>query len=198
MGLPKNLVFTAIVWGALALPPTIGADTQAGTAQPAGTQDAVATADQQEQRRRQRVERRISRAWWNRDNIVATLALSTSQRDRMSQIMRTHMASRAKMQKQNRSARQPFQDALAGGKLDVARAEAEKLAASMSLANLRQLEMMVDIIALLSDRQREILHRGFPHLLQRSWAERGGGRDPGQRRARRKRQETAGASERGG
>lgn len=116
------------------------------------------------------VSRATDRAWWNRDKLYKTLDLSTDQRREMDALLTSFIELTAELRPRQRSANESFASAAAEGKWQDARQAATLGIETSGAVGEAQIQLVLDVLTLLSDDQRSLVSEQFPHLLRPNWA----------------------------
>ncbi|HYD50632.1 MAG TPA: Spy/CpxP family protein refolding chaperone [Terriglobales bacterium] len=133
-------------------------------------------------------EQATRRLWWNRSSMIEALKLTVHQREKMDAKFAEHYAKERAAREQSRELRRAYDSDLEKGHWGGARQTAQRLIAVQSQALDSQYSGRIEVLALLTDEQREQLatSRGR-RLLTANWLGRTGG-GPGMRRDRHRRQ----------
>ena len=145
-----------------------------------GAQPAPPAADPPPEDRRHRL---VSKMWWNQPKKIEQLGLGDTQREAMDALLNAFLDDRAALVKHHRQTLGALGDALASGDADVARAQGSAIAEAASAPIRRQVDLRVDVVALLTPDQRQTLASTYPKLLSRLWVRTSPTRGGGSRRA---------------
>lgn len=147
---------------AFADPPEPAAAAEVSASDPSPKAQRAGTPDRVE-------DRLLARMWWNHKIKSADLNLSEAQRQGMDALFRDYLKARDTAIKAQREHFQAFGDALAGGDADTIRRAGDELDSAMSEPASKQIDMMIQVVALLSPEQREALLEKNPKILSRLW-----------------------------
>ena len=114
-------------------------------------------------------ERMVSRMWWNQTAKTAGLGLSETQRQQMESLFLDYLKAREEAIKDQKGHFQAFGDALAAGDPEKIQRAGEELEAAMALPASKQIDMMIEVVSLLSPEQRKTLVANNPKVLSRLW-----------------------------
>ena len=121
-----------------------------------------------EARARQR-SKLMSRVWWNHAKKVEEIGLGDEQRAAMDAILTDYLDHRRPMAKQKQSALDALGRSLLSGDAGAARAHGDEVVAASSSPIRKQVDMMIEVVALLTPEQRQALAGRYPKLLSRLW-----------------------------
>jgi Spy/CpxP family protein refolding chaperone len=102
--------------------------------------------------------------WWNDPKIVKALSLTDEQRKKMGE----HLKAYRKKVPESRNPK-AFHETLVQGDWKAAHGESEKLAKGAEASVRMRGELKIDILSLLSKKQRETLVDQYPRLIYKRW-----------------------------
>jgi Spy/CpxP family protein refolding chaperone len=113
----------------------------------------------------------IDALWWNDPKIVKSLSLTVEQRGKMTKHLKAYHEKVPRDRKP-----EEFQEALVQGDWKAARDESDQLAKNAATAVRMRGTLKIDVLSLLSKKQRETLVDRYPRLIYKPWrrAMRGG------------------------
>ena len=120
-------------------------------------------------------QRLVQKSWWNAPAKVEALQLSESQRAEMDALMLRFLESRAEAIENQKEAFRAFGEALAEGEPATIRQRGEAVSQAMATPQNGQVELMIAVTALLTDKQRRELTTRYPKLLSGLWIRSGQG-----------------------
>ena len=108
----------------------------------------------------------VERVWWNKDKKISALNLTPELRQKMDQRLIEFLE-----ESQDTPGRDftGFAAELSDGNWDKAQAEAQIIADNSAAGTILQTNLMIDIISMLSDEQRQIMTEKFRGMLRRPW-----------------------------
>ena len=107
--------------------------------------------------------------WWNQPDKVKDLGLDAAQRTRMDALLNAFLKTTGANAAGRRDAFAGLADALVRGDREAARAIGDELADGVGEPMRRQVEMMLDVTAVLTAAQRKMLAEKYPGLLNGFW-----------------------------
>lgn len=113
-------------------------------------------------------EQVVRRAWWNQEAKVRELSLSEEQRREMDQLMTVFLDVRRKAISDQKEAFRAFGEAAVKGPA-ATQAAASQLVEAMAASPRAQVQLMVDVTALLSSEQTKKIVEKYPKLLSSQW-----------------------------
>ena len=117
----------------------------------------------------QRIEQVRQMMWWNKPARAAELSLSDEQREAMDAALRVYLEARRTDAADHQEVFQSFGKALVAGNAKATREVGERVIETIATPMRRQIELMIEVIALLTPPQREILATRYPQLVNRPW-----------------------------
>jgi len=128
----------------------------------------AAQADAEEDKK-DPVEAIIARMWWNREKIIEAATLTTEQRSRLDQLLRTAYGKKREVEVKQREGLPVFAEALKAGDRAAQSDIVEKTAQRMDQIARLRMQLMIDGVAVLSDEQRQLLAEDHAHVFNRPW-----------------------------
>jgi len=146
------------------------APTPAVTAAPAGTPTASYPSAEERLRQRKAAAQAQAdqRVWWNQPDMIKSLQLSDSQRASLDKLMDKALENQAQAQREQISARQTFEQALAAGDWAAARDASVQLNKATADMWGAQTDLKIDALQVLDETQRQTLMQN-PLLVRRPW-----------------------------
>ena len=123
--------------------------------------------------------RLVGKMWWNQPAKFEPLGLSAEKRARMDELAEKFLAQRSENIEAQRQAYAALGEALAADDATLISQRAEAVKTAVSATAAAQVDMIVEVTALLTDEQRQRLLEIAPKLLYRQWIR--SGRGPGRR-----------------
>jgi hypothetical protein len=106
--------------------------------------------------------------WWNQQKVIKKLQLTEEQRLHMNALLMAHLDWAVK-QKSQKELKGLLHQALAIGDWDSAQRMIMQMSAHAEQSTRRQLVLKIDVLALLSNEQRQIVSDQMPRILKQSW-----------------------------
>ncbi len=122
-----------------------------------------------EQRFEQRFERTRNMLWWNKATKVEEFSLSNEQRAAMDALVRELMEKRRGDTPKQRETFSSFGETLGAGDAAATREAGERVIETVALPMRRQIELMIEVVGMLTVEQREMLATKYPNILSRPW-----------------------------
>lgn len=173
----------------LALPPLEAqeAGAQPSTEEPAASSESTGAGapEGQPPRRRRRTgggSSPSSRIWWNQPAKIEALGLSEDQRSQMDSLLMAFLEQRRSAAGRRQEALRALGQALARGDWSAARDHGDAVVAATSSPIDLQIELMIEVVGLLTPEQRQALIAEAPRLLSRLWISTGRARLGGRER----------------
>lgn len=116
------------------------------------------------------------RMWWNRERMVAGLALSPEQRGSMDERLHVRLAERREQLVRYGELRGEMAEALAAGDWPAAEEKSAEANAAMAAADGAESALVIDVMKILSPTQRQRMSDENPYLMRRPWLVGGIGR----------------------
>ncbi len=114
-------------------------------------------------------EKLIARIWWNQPKKVSELQLSDTQRSKMDDLLLAYLEHREQDLEVQREAFSKFGAVLTGDDESVVEQRSKALTDAMSSPLRRQVDLMIEVVDLLTPEQRAGLASRYPKLLSRMW-----------------------------
>lgn len=111
----------------------------------------------------------ISKTWWNQPKKIEELGLKQEQRSKMDAAIQAFLKNRQNSPREQHKALNAFGEALAKGDQETARRHGDSVAQAISDPVRGQIDMMIEVVALLTPEQRQKLASTYPKLLTRLW-----------------------------
>jgi len=119
----------------------------------------------------------VAKMWWNQPKKVAELGLEPAQRRSMDALAEAFLAKRKRSIEDQKAAYAALGEALATGDPEAVAARAAAAKKAVAAAPSAQIDLMVGVVALLSEEQKRRLVDRYPKILSRQWIR--SGRRPG-------------------
>jgi len=138
------------------------------------SQTAPAASATQLQRRRAQLPAAVQgaslteHAWWNQDDLVGALSLTTEQRAKMDALLLQSMERLHAAQQQQREQQRQLKEALEAGNWEAARHAADAAAEGMSAAWRAQTTLKIDVLALLDPNQQQLVTTQYRQVLRQT------------------------------
>ena len=117
----------------------------------------------------QRRQNLISQMWWNQTQKIETLGLSQEQRTRMDASLQGFLEGRPDGRREQREAFESLGKSLGDGEAEAARSHRDDLAKTFSDPIRAQVDMMIEVVSILTPEQREKLVTLHPRLFSGLW-----------------------------
>ncbi|MGD0946258.1 MAG: hypothetical protein ABSA52_02425 [Candidatus Binatia bacterium] len=108
----------------------------------------------------------LGRAWWNQPELVVALKLSDAQRTKMDGLLTQSAESQRAVQRPQGQHEKALEQALASGDWQSARREASAIRDGLVAIWAAQSTLKIDVLALLTPEQRQIVVAQYPLLLR--------------------------------
>lgn len=108
----------------------------------------------------------VVRAWWNQPDLVAALKLTNEQRTKMNALLTHSFESQRAAQLQQGQHQKDYEQALAKGDWQTARQQAAAIREGLVATWAAQSTLKIDVLALLTPEQRQIVATQYPLLLR--------------------------------
>jgi len=108
----------------------------------------------------------LGRAWWNQPELVVALKLSDAQRTKMDGLLTQSAESQRAVQQPQGQHQKALEQALASGDWQSARTEASAIRNGLVAIWAAQSTLKIDVLALLTPEQRQIVAAQYPLLLR--------------------------------
>ncbi|MCG8456467.1 MAG: hypothetical protein MI919_09305 [Holophagales bacterium] len=119
-------------------------------------------------RRQARIEQTVERIWWNRADRVATLGLTAETRARMDELLRQHLKETYEMPTRV-GPMQAMAELMVAGDWQAAEVKSEEVVEASAAPIRRQMKLMIEVMKLLDEGQRQTLKQELPQLMKRPW-----------------------------
>ncbi|MFK7974336.1 MAG: Spy/CpxP family protein refolding chaperone [Rickettsiaceae bacterium] len=110
-----------------------------------------------------------SKIWWNQKVKSKKLALTDDQKHDMDHVLLKYLRHHTKDVKAEKKAFKDLSIALSSGDKDKTKLQRDNLIKTTSDSTARQVNMMSDIVSLLTEEQRKIVATNYPALFSRLW-----------------------------
>ena len=135
---------------------------------PAAGAQENGSGSERETRRQTQIDQTVERIWWNRADKVSTLGLRTETRAAMDELLRQHLEET--YEAPNRLGPvQEMANLLVAGDWQGAEAKAEEVVEVTANPVRRQMGLMIEVMKLLDEGQRQTLAAEYPGLMKRPW-----------------------------
>ncbi len=110
-----------------------------------------------------------SKIWWNQKRKIEALSLSEEQRHQMDHKLGDYLREFTSHAKDQKEAFAALGNALQAGNSELAEQQNSKLSQLTSTSVSRQVDIMIKVVAILTDEQRAIVAQKYPSLFSRLW-----------------------------
>ena len=111
----------------------------------------------------------VEKVWWNQPKKIEEIGLNQEQRTKMDAALVAFLEERQGIAKQQQQALVAFGEALAQGNEKAARGHGDVYVERLSAPTDHQLDMMIEVVALMTPEQRKKLRSLYPRMFSRLW-----------------------------
>lgn len=169
----KSLSTFIVMWviSIIIMPTAVSAQDTVGESQNPANERAENQADLQVPGSRAMAQRQklVANIWWNQTRKIEEIGLSEEQRAQMDASLKAYLESRAESLKKQREALSNFGTRLVQGEQEEVQQSGNELFELMSMPIRQQVDMMIDVAAMMTPEQRQQLVARYPMLFSRLW-----------------------------
>jgi Spy/CpxP family protein refolding chaperone len=120
------------------------------------------------QQNTEETDKHLKGIWWNKQRVIKQLQLTQEQRQHMNALLIAHLDWAGKQQSQ-KELKGSLHQALAIGDWGSAQRISGQMSTQAAQSTRRQIELKIDVLALLSNEQRQIVSEQLPRILKQPW-----------------------------